>query len=378
MGEQVRLDRSAGSTPGFDRSLAVSQAPALVIGYDRPSLLGVDTLLALQGSAGNRAVVQMLRPRAAAAPTAPRALGADREERAAGGEPEPQHESLVGSVPSLAGDAKPTRADRTQKRADRDAPPDADEPIEVGGGPYPIAEPGPPRGEFRDRGRVGGAPFGDVPDQTGTELNEEDDQRPHIFIAGGKTGTKAWAGGGGAGPKGNQPSGSLEKVDPVYESNWGGVFDNADAWVAEGTGTVTVKRDYVSSAPGDQGNGWYVTDKAAAALEMHERKHVAKSRSVYVDRLQPLLDRIANSYTYGKGKVYKSVDAQLLVKRYVDWAASIRGFDEDDRDWNAPGGRVDAEDQGSAAFPRQIGPGKVNGKEFRNRLRTPAEQAPPE
>ena len=74
----------------------------------------------------------------------------------------------------------------------------------------------------------------------------------------------------------------------------------------------------------------------------------------------------------------RPVDAQLLVKRYVDWAASIKAFDEDDRDWNAPGARVDEEDQGSAAFPRQIGPGKVNGKEFRNRLKMPTEQAPPE
>jgi hypothetical protein len=146
----------------------------------------------------------------------------------------------------------------------------------------------------------------------------------------------------------------------------------------EGTGIVTVKRDYLSSSAGDQANGWYITDKAAAALEAHERKHVSKSRDVYVDKIQPMLDRIVQSYSYGKGKVYRSSEAKLLVKRYVAWDDAIKGFDEDDKAWNGKGGGVDQEDQYGPNFPRQYGAAKVNGKDFTNLLRMPDEPNPPE
>ena len=62
----------------------------------------------------------------------------------------------------------------------------------------------------------------------------------------------------------------------------------------------------------------------------------------------------------------------------VRWDKAIKGFDEDDKAWNGKGGRVDLEDQYNTSFPNQIGPGKVNGKEFQNRLRMPTEEAPPE
>ena len=349
------------------------------MGAPAPGQVPVGALLGLQRSAGNAAVIQMLRGRPiGAAPAAPAPPTARQEEAAESTEPEPAPESLVGEVAALEEGEVPTRAEKAEKRAERDLPPDAEEPVETGGGPFPIAEPAPATGEFRDAGRDGSVPFGDAPDEGFDPSDPEGDLRPHAFTPGGRTGTNAWAGGGGAGPKGNQPAGSIqEKVDPDYDSYWGGFRTNADAWVIEGTGTVNVKRDYVSSNSGDQGNGWYVTDKAAAALEKHEQRHVTQTRSVYIDKIQPLLDRILNSYGFGKGKVYKSSDAKVLVKRYVDWPASIRGFDEDDNAWNAPGGRVDTDDQGSANFPNQIGPGKVNGKEFPHRLKMPTEEAPP-
>ncbi len=348
------------------------------MGAAAPGQVPVGALLGLQRSAGNAAVVQMLRARpSAAAPAAPAPTTGRQEEPVESAGPEPSPESLVGEVPALEEGEVPTKAEKAEKRAERDLPPDDEEPVEVGGGPFPIAEPAAVAGEFQDAGREGSVPFGDAADEGFDPLHPDGDLRPHAFTGGGRTGTKAWAGGGGAGPKGNQPAGSMEKVDPDYDSYWGGFTENADAWVMEGTGIVNVKRDYVSSAPGDQGGGWYVTDKAAAALEKHEQKHVRESRSVYIDKVQPLLDRIANSYSYGKGKVYKSVDAKALVRRYVDWPASIRAFDEDDNASNAPGGRVDTEDQGSVNFPNQIGAGTVNGKEFQNRLKMPTEEAPP-
>jgi hypothetical protein len=105
---------------------------------------------------------------------------------------------------------------------------------------------------------------------------------------------------------------------------------------------------------------------------------VSKSRDVYVDRIQPMLDRIVQSYSYGKGKVYRSSEAKLLVKRYVAWDDAIKGFDEDDRSWNGRGGAVDQEDQYGPSFPRQYGAAKVNGKDFQSLLKMPGEPNPPE
>jgi hypothetical protein len=230
---------------------------------------------------------------------------------------------------------------------------------------------------FVDGGRAASAWFGDATAEDADA--DHGDGRPRAFVNGGKTGSRAWGGGAGAGPKGNQESGSIQElVKPEYDSSWGGIATNADAWVMEGTGIVTVKRDYLSSSAGDQANGWYITDKAAAALEAHERKHVGKSRDVYIDKIQPMLDRIVQSYSYGKGKVYRSYEAKLLVKRYVAWDDAIKGFDEDDKAWNGKGGGVDQEDQHGPNFPRQYGAAKVNGKDFQNLLKMPGEPNPPE
>ena len=270
---------------------------------------------------------------------------------------------------------RPTREMKAAKRAESESVTATDEDVQTGGGGFPVAD-ATPVGRFLDASRAGTVQFGDAADH-GLD-DDGDDGRPDAFVPGGKTGTSPWGGGGGAGPHGNQDLGSADFVVPKYESSWGGVFDNADAWVKEGTGIVTVNRSYVTSSAGDQGNGWYVTDKAAAALETHEQKHVGKSRSMYADHIQPMLDRIITAYDYGKGKVYKSSEAVALVQRYVGWGSAIKSFDEDDKAWNGKGGAVDQEDQYSPNFPRQIGAGKVSGKDYTNRLKMPGEDAPPE
>jgi len=88
-------------------------------------------------------------------------------------------------------------------------------------------------------------------------------------------------------------------------------------------------------------------------------------------------DRIVQSYSYGKGKAYRASVAKALAQAYVGWDKAIKGFD-DDKAWNGKGGQVDMEDQYGPNFPRQIGPGKVNGKDFQNRRKMPTEEAPPE
>ena len=353
--------------------------------------LGVVALLGLQRSAGNAAVVQLLRGFGSpAAPVAAPPQPGEREETAPPLEPTPAPADLVGDVPALADGTRPTKTERTEKQAEGDAALSlSEEQVAIGGGGQPVAGSGtasgapPVAGAFVDRGRRNTVAFGEAEEQgldpEGGDVDPgAEDLRPRVFIAGGRTGKAAWGGGAGAGPHGNQESGSAELVSPEIETSWGGAFSNADAWVKDGTGTVTVKRDYVSSDAGDQGNGWYITDKAAAGLDRHEQRHVAQSRALYADRIQPMLDRILMSYQYGKGKVYKSADAAQLVRRYVDWGGAVKSFDEEDKAWNGKSGQVDQDDQHSPNFPRQIGAGKVNGKEFKNRLKMPSEDAPPE
>lgn len=337
-------------------------------------------LLGLQRAVGNAAVVQLLR---AAAPTAPApsqpARREEGEEAAPAAVEEPSVSSLIGDVPALGPDEKPTQPEMTEKRAERDLPPDTEEKVDTSGGPHPIATPARAADTFVDAGRSGAVPFALAEDEGFDPRDPGGDLRPRIFVAGGQTGKKAWAGGGGAGPKGNQPAGSLDAVEPKYDSDWGGFRTNASAWVIEGTGTVKVSRDYVSADAGDQGNGWYVTDKAAAALKAHEERHVASTRSIYISTIQPLLDRIAGSWSYGRQKVYKSSDAKALVRRWVDWPDSIQGFVDADLSANAPNMEVDTNDVGSSRYPVPFNtPRKVNGKEFKYLLRMGDEPNPPE
>lgn len=358
------------------RSADRAAAPAVGLGVDR---LPVDAILGLHQAAGNAAVVQLLgagdRPTAPAPP--PRQPDRAEGAGAVPAEEEPAPETLVGDVPAVGPEQRPSRAQREEKRAEGETLTLAEEDVATGGGPVPVADPAPAAGGFVAAGRAGSVPFGDAVD-LGFGPGD-DDGLPHAFTNGGKTGTSAWGGGAGAGPHGNQQSGSIqEQTKPEIETSWGGAFSNASAWVKEGTGTLSVKRDYVTSSAGDQGNGWFVTDQAAAALEKHEQRHVSQSRSVYVDKLQPMLDRIITAYDYGSGKVYRSSDAAALVQRYVGWADALKGFDEDDKAWNGKGGQVDQEDQYSAGYPRQIGPGKVSGRDFTNRLKMPNEPEPAE
>ena len=109
-------------------------------------------------------------------------------------------------------------------------------------------------GGFHDGGRRGTVPF------RAETAEDHEDGVPHAITTGGKTGTRVWGGGGGAGPKGNQHTGTFSKqVEPKYDTDWGGIATNASAWVIAGTGIFDVHRDYMTSDAGDQGNGWWVS-----------------------------------------------------------------------------------------------------------------------
>jgi hypothetical protein len=309
-------------------------------------------LLSLQRSAGNAAVSELVQR-----------------------QPAPAEED--GSKPSgvrSVEDFEPSREDRQAKKAEGAQGSEKESIVPAEGSENPVSEDAHRGVGFVDRGRGGDIRFTDAM-LAHFELGSG---APRAFVGGGKTGTKQWAGGGGAGPKGNQKAGSVQnQVPPEYESRMNGPLTNADAWVKEGSGVIDVTRDYVSSTAGDQGNGWWVSDLAAAALERHEQRHVKESKDSYSSKIQPVVDRIKDSATIGKNKTYWQSDARAYLKRMIGWESGIKEFVEADESYNAPGGVVDIQDQGSSAvFPRQRGAGKVKGKEYTNRLLMGAEPEP--
>jgi hypothetical protein len=307
----------------------------------------VDMLLDLQRTAGNAAVVHLLQRQTA--------------------------EELMAAPAEMS----PSDARAKQAEEEAEGPIELDELVPSGGGGYPVGVEGAaePAG-FHDDGRRGHVPFGDA-----SAADEEADGSgvPHAFVAGGRSGSRAWAGGGGAGPKGNQETGSIQKqVVPTYDGEWGGVFSNANAWVTEGTGIADVTRDYVTSDAGDQGNGWYVTDKAADALDKHEQRHVNASKETYEAKIQPALDRVAKSADLGRDKTYWQRDAKTLLARQIGWERAMKDFVDQDQQYNANGGVVDTEDQGSPWYPAKYKDKKVNGKEYTGLLKLPGEPFPEE
>ena len=102
-------------------------------------------------------------------------------------------------------------------------------------------------GGFTDGAGTGTVAFHDLAQCNYTKMYHSG--VPTAFVDSGRSGPTPWAGGGGAGPKGNEASGSYTADPPVYAArgNW---FNNADAWVDSG-GTVDVKRSYVTSNAGD-------------------------------------------------------------------------------------------------------------------------------
>jgi hypothetical protein len=251
----------------------------------------------------------------------------------------------------------------------------------MGGGPNPIAKTdsisAPDPGGFHDGGNVGTVPVG-------SRAEDEDPaeaMHPRAFIRGGQTGTIAWAGGGGEGlgPKGNQGSGSLQsEIEPEYDYHWGGPKTNASSFVVPSTGVVDVHRSYVTSAAGDQGNGWWVSQAAATALTAHEQKHVARAKEVYDRILEPMTVKIANSAVYGKEKAYWGSEAKAALKAHIDWANTLKKFKNEDQAENAPNNRVDNEDVGAPHYPVPMKtPRTIEGKQYEHWEVMPGEKPPP-
>ena len=202
---------------------------------------------------------------------------------------------------------------------------------------------------------------------------EEGGPRPVSFVGGGRTGTVAWAGGGGAGPHGNEPVGSIQfHFPPLYWSRSNGLFSDSEAWVLPGSAQLFVRRSWLGSDAGDQGNGWYVTPAAAARLDRHEALHVITTMSHYMSDLLPVLTRAATLRT----TAYTQVQALLQLRDQLAWAAGVQAFQAADTADNQPMGTVDSAELSSGTYVVNVGPGTVGGTAYTNRLKIPSEPNP--
>jgi hypothetical protein len=155
-------------------------------------------------------------------------------------------------------------------------------------------------------------------------------------------------------------------VPPVYESRSNGPLFNADAWVNPDTGVATVVREYMTSAAGDQGSGWWVSPKAAPALRAHEEKHVTASRGHYEAAIEPVVTTIMRSFEIGRDHFYLASNAVEYLKGKVGWRKGLEKFHKDDQQSNQPWGTIDNEDFGKSHYPvedvRHVNSGPDKGK----------------
>ncbi len=252
-------------------------------------------------------------------------------------------------------------------------------PVASGPGPSPASTRGSGPG-FVDLGRVGSSPAGEpISDET---------YKPHAFTDGGRAGSAQWSGGGpGGGPKGNEEAGSTSPegtVQPEYVSRSNGALQKSEAWVTPGTGTVSVVRRWFGAEPGDQGNGWYVTDAAAARLNQHEELHVQRSRDYYGQFLEPMMNRMATwGPTGNHATAYLQWSAIATLKAAVGWDKALESFFVQDRLANVNGGVVDQDDLNSGTYPQRFPSPqkpeqiKIGGTDYASLLKMPGEKTPP-
>jgi hypothetical protein len=202
---------------------------------------------------------------------------------------------------------------------------------------------------------------------------------PHAFVNAGPTGSVIWAGGGGAGAHGNEGVGSIQaRVRPLYSAGKNPYGAGCNAWVRDGTGSVSVTRSWVGVNAGDQGNGHFLTAGAADRINAHEVKHVQSSLDLYTEHLGALEGRISDYRRGGLGENLGTNPnrAAAELRKLIKWRDAIAAFQDTDRAANRKDGAVDSADLTSGTYPCDDGAGTVGGKAFQHRVRLPGE-APP-
>ena len=374
MSEGLFANRSPAATSVTDAERVRGQASARPFAMAGPE--AVRMLLGLQRAAGNASVVQLLQRRAmptalripiagaSGVPTAPErtTTGSAEEEIAERAEEE---SAEAGASEAVAGGGEPiepeppgddpdrehSAAERAEEEAKGEGVGITDEFVPLEGSSTLRAEGAGGRSGFVDGGLQGSVPFADV---DAADLDPASDAVPHAFVTE-EAGSIPYSGGGhGGGPHVMQDVGAIEEEKaPEYDTDWGSPISKASAWVIPGTGILTVRRCYETSPAGDQGTGWWVSPKAAAALNAHELQHVKASRDLYESKLQPVLDRVERSRTLGKEVDWSSSTAEAYLRGKIDWEKGVSEFKSLDGD-NKGGGTVDKSEQASPGYVEMV------------------------
>lgn len=196
---------------------------------------------------------------------------------------------------------------------------------------------------------------------------------PHLFKNKGKKGSGLvnWAGGDGG--AGQQTTGSVDLVAPVYESaEPAKAGRSARAWVRSGTGKATVTRSYKGVQKGAN-NAYYFTARACARADVHEKQHVSSSKTIHDATIKPLEKRVSKHR--GKGSALETgatgADALAALQGLIDWNTAVTTFAADDTVANTPSGTVDTLDLARADFVRDYGPRAVKGTNYAHYIDTP-------
>jgi len=231
-------------------------------------------------------------------------------------------------------------------------------------------------GGFKDMGRIATARFGEPLSSLRA------DGYPRVFVDGGRTGTVAYNFDRSQGPHGVELSGTFQAiVVPVYDSRSLGTWNDSEAWVRAGTGSVTVRRSYVGMTSGNQGNGNFVTARAVARAHQHEAAHIRNSQGHYNTYLRSLLTRI-RSYTPaptgGGGVVTRFFQgaARGELERIIEWTSAVWRFRSADIADNRVGGTLDRSYLASTTRLFDAGPGTVGGTAYQHRIHEGTEPPP--
>jgi len=194
-----------------------------------------------------------------------------------------------------------------------------------------------------------------------------------LFVDGGRTGEGVvhWAGGDGG--VGNQGVGDIALVAPVYEgADPSGTSAAAKAWIRAGTGTVTVTRSFRGVLLGANGTYWF-TARARARADVHERLHVAASRTLHDAHITPLERRIAQHTGEPNARSGGTTTAEAIaaLQAFVDWNTAVKAFRTGDTAQNTPMGTVDAADLAAPDFIRDYGARIVGGVSYAHYMDQP-------
>ena len=343
-------------------------------------------VIRLQGAAGNASVVSLLRSAGASPAAAPAAAPAVAQRQAAD-EENGDDAGQDGGVTRVVQDVP--ELPQGDIAADGDRLPVPEQVPEEDGGATPAVPAAPAAGlssvgpGFVNGGRTGTVPWGEDP-------GEEAEGRPQAFTAGGRTGSTPFAGGGDVakGAHVNQLTGTIQAQVPIaYESKVlreGG----AEAWVGDGTGTMSVVRSYMGTNAGDQGNGYYVTPAAAARLDVHEQAHINAAEVIYNEDLKPMLDDIlahtktgsgaANAFRIrsdGAAPVFAIEALETSLGMPGRWLTAISKFQADDYLANRAFGLTDTVDS-HIGYPVDVLAGVVGGTHYQHRIKLPTEPDP--